>query len=84
MTNEVDHKAAFEPPFDCRVRCAFKTGDIVRVQKETYHGKPAGTLAEVLGINEIGRPRIMYNQRNIETLPPDFLALVCDARVRSI
>jgi hypothetical protein len=54
----------------------FTTGDIVRVQMETYHGKPAGTLAEVLGINEIGWPRIKYDLRNIETVPASFLALV--------
>ena len=65
------------------VRCAFETGDIVRVRKETYHGKPAGTLAEVLGVNEIGWPRIKYNPRNVETLPPSFLVLICQAKVRS-
>ena len=54
----------------------FTAGDVVRVQAETYHGKPVGTLAEVLGVNEIGWPRIKYDSRNIETLPPSFLTLV--------
>lgn len=65
------------------VSCDFQTGDIVRVREETYHGKPVGMLAEVLGVNEIGWPRIMYNQRNIETLPPSFLVLICQAKLRS-
>ena len=83
MNDSKDHKAAAEPPLDCVVRCAFKAGDIVRVQKKTYHGKPADTLAEVLGINDIGWPRIKYSLHNVETLPPGFLVLICDARVRS-
>lgn len=70
-------------PLDRSVRRGFETGDIVRVQMETYHGKLAGTLAEVLGVNEIGWPRIKYNSRNVETLPPSFLVLICRARVRS-
>ena len=77
MNDSKDQKAAAEPPLDCLVRCAFETGDIVRVEKETYHGKPAGTLAEVLGVNEIGWPRIKYNSRNVETLPPSFIVLIC-------
>lgn len=60
----------------------FGVGDIVRVKEETYHGKPVGMLAEVLGTNEIGWVRIMYNQRNIETLPPSFLVIVCKANAR--
>ena len=51
----------------------FETGDIVRVKKETYHGKPVGTLAKVLGVNEIGWLRIKYDKHNVETLSPDFL-----------
>lgn len=65
------------------VSCDFDIHDIVRVKKETFHGKRKGRLAEVLGHNDIGWPRIKYDEANIETLPAEFLELVCMAKMRS-
>ena len=70
-------------PVEAVVSCIFGIGDIVRIKKETFHGKRRGGLAEVLGHNDVGWPRIKYDPANVETLPPEYLELICLAKMRS-
>lgn len=80
---QAKESGSLQSAVDALVSCGFSVGDIVRVKKETFHGKRKGRLAEVLGCNDIGWPRIKYDVDNVETLPVEFLELVCLAKMRS-
>lgn len=69
------------PPKRPTVR-KFRPGDIVRVKKETFHGKQKGRLAEVLGITDLAWLRVKYDEKNIESLPEEFFELICVAKMR--